>query len=125
MMKIIITGGGGYLAGRLREHPATQGGYELTLINRSQRADRDMLIADLAAWTPGSTDSFRMHRRWCIWPNPVPAATAGRTCRATTSRRTQRVQGNGHGARLDAWSLPAPASHGDVAGISTAILPYV
>jgi nucleoside-diphosphate-sugar epimerase len=58
MMQIIITGGGGYLAGRLREYPATQGGYELTLINRSQRADRDMLIADLAAWNPGSTDSF-------------------------------------------------------------------
>ena len=56
--RIVITGGGGYLAGLLLDHLRGLGGYDVTLIGRSPREDRDILCADIGVYDSAWTDAF-------------------------------------------------------------------
>ncbi|MCF7984342.1 MAG: SDR family oxidoreductase [Thiohalocapsa sp.] len=58
MKNIVITGGGGYLAGLLLDHLHACDGYDVTLIGRTPRDDRSMLCADIGVYDPAWTDAL-------------------------------------------------------------------
>jgi NAD+ dependent glucose-6-phosphate dehydrogenase len=59
MKRIIITGGGGYLAEQFSEHLAVRGGYDVKLLSRSPRTGKEILIADIADWNADWAGTFR------------------------------------------------------------------
>jgi uronate dehydrogenase len=143
---VLITGAGGNLGGKLRQH--LQGRYPLRLLDRDPRGDPDVVRADLSRWDPSWVKEFAgagavVHlaadpTAQQTWPNLIgpnldalvnvflAAAQAGvrRVVYASSNHVMGGYKDRPEPARLTADLPPSPGAHYVVAGEARDSTPY-